>query len=140
MRFCVRTAKCEFQILGVGFALFRTSKYKFLETTVRTSFHGNRWNQPYLRHCVQIFNCFCLVFKLLLKYILINPFKIIYRAHWHICVQNFQCRPFIIVRLPMSAVQNRQISTTQLWSSFEITSRFKRSCDWNYFLTMLYIY
>ena len=47
--------------------------YEFLSTTVKTLFDENIPNQSYVRLCVQIFNqLFCLLFKLLLKYILIN--------------------------------------------------------------------
>ena len=66
-----------FQITGVDFCpILGQDKDELRMMTIRTLFDENISKQFYIRLCVKIFNeLFCLLFKLLLKYILINTFK-----------------------------------------------------------------
>ena len=96
---------------GWFFPICGQEKYKFLLTNARTLLNEHILNQFYIRICVQIFNqLFCLLFKLLLRYVLITTFKSIYSAHWHICILNCQWCPFKTAKLTMTAIQNIQIS------------------------------
>ena len=66
-----------FQITGVDFCpILGQDKDELRMMTIRTLFDENISKQFYIRLCVKIFNeLFCLLFKLLLKYILSNNFK-----------------------------------------------------------------
>ena len=102
-------------------AHFWQAEEEFFYTTVISLFHENSSNKFYIRPCVQTFNLlFCLYFKRLFKYTFFwHLFKIIYRSHWGICGWNCQWWALKTVKLPMTAVQNIQISNTQQLSSFE---------------------
>ena len=79
-----------------------TIKDEFLATTGRKFFDENILKQFYKNLCVQVFNqLFCLLFKLLLNYILINTLK------------NYLPRTltYIHMKLPMMAVFNIQTAT-----------------------------
>ena len=70
--------------------------------------------------CSNIKLVFCFLL-MSLEYLLIHTFKNIYRAHWHICVQNCQWYLFATVKLLMMAFQSSQIAYTWRWYSFEIS-------------------
>ena len=80
--------------------IFGQEKYEFSETTAITFFNENSSNQFYMHLCVQIFNQFLLLlFKLLLKYILIQNLK------KHL----LRTSTYMRTKLPIMAVQNSQI-------------------------------
>ena len=109
---------------------FWTRKYEFLATTVRTLFNENIMNQFYIRLCVKIFNqLFCLLFKLLLKYILISTFK------------NYLPRilTYMRTKLPMVVIKNSKIPNKRRLSSFESIASIKIFLYIKFFLTTYYI-
>ena len=65
--------------------IFGQEKYGFLTTTIIILLYVNSSNQFNTHLCVQIFNQFyCLLIKLLFKYIFINKFLKLFTTHIHV--------------------------------------------------------